>query len=139
MVVAVVVASMLMFFLPAIEARCRLYVIKEVGEDGEDIRVLGPQERVWPWERDHGTKRKTSSLVFAHAKGQSQVFFSFFVSLFLSLFFSCFFLSFDFLTHPFLAGKRRKNQNKTVFEVKHSLKLENKYSFLQHNHNFFFS
>ena len=55
----------------AIEARCRTFSIKEVGEDEEEIRALGIHERVWPWERNHGTK--STKLVFSHAKGHVQV------------------------------------------------------------------
>ena len=61
------------FFSLAIEARCRTFSIKEVGEDDEEIRALGIHERVWPWERDHGTKN--TRLVFSHAKGHVQVHF----------------------------------------------------------------
>lgn len=58
--------------LKAIEARCKTFSIKEVGEGDEEIRALGIHERVWPWERDHGTK--TTRLVFSHAKGHVQVY-----------------------------------------------------------------
>jgi hypothetical protein len=58
--------------LKAIDARCRTFSIKECGEDDQEIRALGIHERVWPWERDHGTK--TTKLVFSHAKGHVQVY-----------------------------------------------------------------